>query len=155
MPVLIIEQLCIMKLVYITFNTWTQSQKHTPQGCIITEKKVKFPKQAVANLGDQEESLSLLVSVGGRIRTAFTPPTFLQDAQVNPSWQQGKLIRTADKPCSGMDRISRSALSEIRWGTILILLKHGFGWLRTLCLKITYVTSHRSNAFNPWLENLV
>lgn len=72
MPVLITEQLHIMKLVYIVFNTWTQSQKHTLQSCIITEKKLKFLKQVVGNLGDQEEPLSPFVSLGGRIRIAVS-----------------------------------------------------------------------------------
>lgn len=145
-----------MKLLYIILSTWPQSWKYTLQSYIYNHRKeTKVFEQVVADLGDQEESLSLFVSLQGRISTAFTLLTFLQDSQINPSWQHGKSIRTTNKPCSGMDRINRSALVAIRWGTTLILIKHGFGWLRTLCLKITYITSYWNNAFNPWLGNFI
>lgn len=61
-----------MKLLYIILSTWPQSWKYTLQSYIITEEKLKSLKQVVADLGDQEESLSLFVSLGGRIRIAFT-----------------------------------------------------------------------------------
>lgn len=61
-----------MKLCYIILSTWPQSWKYTLQSYIITEEKLKSLKQVVADLGDHEESLSLFVSLGGRISIAFT-----------------------------------------------------------------------------------
>lgn len=109
------SNLYIAKLVYIILSTWRQSWKYTLQSNIITEKKKKSLKQVVADLGDQKESLSLLASLGDRISIAWALLTFMWDSQINPGQLHGKFIRTTNKPCSGMDRISRSALLAIRW----------------------------------------